>query len=151
MSQHRNIRRAQVERLMVLVANVRSVIAAKHSEAIKALPYTRGWLDAKGGVAAYMAQLDCVEKTLAKLARQGRTGNSRHLYARILYAFKPVIDAVRHGPPQVIGYDRGGEAMRLYAMGWYDAKEQIWLVVQGAHDELHRLEAQRSTKRWARE
>ncbi|WP_240224629.1 hypothetical protein [Rheinheimera hassiensis] len=37
-----------------------------------------------------------------------------------------LIEAIRRGPSQVIGFDRGGQNQKDFEMGWNAAKDQVW-------------------------
>lgn len=41
-----------------------------------------------------------------------------------------LIDAIRKGPPPVIGFDHNGPSQKAFDMGWNAAKDQIWAQLQ---------------------
>lgn len=149
MSNSKNRARKDVERLLLLIERVRDSAYAKHSPAIPShdehqylTPYAQGWYDAKGQVLNALKSISHIETFAAKLARQGRTGNSYRLRHRILLALETVLKYVRMGHDQVIGLERGGEGAKLYSIGWNDAKEQVFAVLQGAEYDLREIKAE---------
>ena len=43
--------------------------------------------------------------------------------------YQAVVDAIRKGPEQVIGFERNGAQQKAFEMGWNAAKEQVWAAI----------------------
>lgn len=41
-----------------------------------------------------------------------------------------LIEAIRKGPPPVVGFERNGQSQQAFDMGWNAAKDQIWRQIQ---------------------
>ncbi|MND27435.1 hypothetical protein D3C80_179010 [compost metagenome] len=41
-----------------------------------------------------------------------------------------LIEAIRKGPPPVVGFDHNGPSQDAFNMGWNAAKDQVWAQLQ---------------------
>jgi hypothetical protein len=71
---------------------------------------------------------DYVGQKISEEYRRVSLESARLLVASpaMLATLRETLDAVRLGPDQVVGFDRGGQRQKDFEKGWNAAKEQVW-------------------------
>lgn len=67
-------------------------------------------------------------KRMAQVAEAAKSAIDQR--AALMASVRSLVEVVRRGPDQVIGYDRGGQRQQDFSKGWNAAKDQVWTAIE---------------------